>query len=124
VRASSEGELDVAFTALAEQRVSALLVDPDSLFGQLRKQIVGLAHHKLRTIYDGREFGEIGGLVSYGTAFVSIYRQTGAYAGRILRREKTADLLVMQPIKFELVMNLKAAEALGITVPSSFAPTR
>jgi len=118
VRASSEGELDAAFTALAEQQVGALLVDSDSLFGQLRKQIVGLAaHHKLPAIYDRREFAEAGGLVSYGADFVSIYRQSGSYAGRILRGEKTADLPVMEPTKFELVINLKTAKALGLTLP-------
>jgi putative ABC transport system substrate-binding protein len=120
VRASSEGELDAAFTALAEQRVGALLVDSDSLFGQLRKQIVGLAaRHRLPTIYDRREYAEAGGLLSYGTDFVSIYRQAGTYAGRILRGEKTADHPVMEPTKFELIINLKTAKALGLTVPSS-----
>jgi putative ABC transport system substrate-binding protein len=115
--ASSESDLDTAFAALVKQRADALLVGNDVFFTNRREQIVALAaRHAVPTIYAFRQFAESGGLISYSTNLVEVYRQVGLYVGRILKGEKPADLPVVQPTKFELVINLKTAKALGIKI--------
>jgi putative tryptophan/tyrosine transport system substrate-binding protein len=115
---TSEGELDGAFTSIVERGAKALLVGSGPLLTSNRQRIVALAaRHALPAIYALREFVVAGGLMSYGASLVEAYRQAGIYAGRVLKGEKPADLSVMQSIKFELVINLKATKALGLSVP-------
>jgi putative ABC transport system substrate-binding protein len=116
--ASTEREIDVAFTTLAQERAGALTVAGDTFFTIRRYQIVTLAaHYSIPAIYQRRDFSEVGGLVSYGTDFDAMYRQAGIYVGRILGGEKPGDLPVMQATKFEFVINLNTAKALGLTIP-------
>jgi putative tryptophan/tyrosine transport system substrate-binding protein len=116
--AASEGELDTAFRSLAQERDDALIVVSNPLFTSRREQIVTLANYqRIPAIYPLREYVASGGLVSYGASIKDAYRQSGVYAGRLLKGAKPADLPVMQPTKFELVINLKTAKALGIAVP-------
>jgi putative ABC transport system substrate-binding protein len=118
--AGTNSEIDAAFVNLAQKPGSALLTSPDAFFTSRRVQIVTLAaRHGLPAIYNQREFAEIGGLASYGPSFPNVYQQTGIYTGRILKGEKPADLPVVQPTKFELVINLNTAKALGIAIPST-----
>jgi putative tryptophan/tyrosine transport system substrate-binding protein len=120
MNATNEREIDMAFTALALMQIRALTVAGDGVFYSRRNQIVTLAaRHAIPTIYQRREFTEAGGLISYGTDFNEMGRQQGIYVGRILKGEKPADLPVMQPTKFELVINLKTAKALGLTIPET-----
>jgi len=115
--ASSESDLDAAFATLVQRRTDALLVGNDVFFTNRREQIVALAaRHAVPTIYAFRQFAESGGLMSYSTNLVEVYRQVGLYVGRILKGEKPADLPVVQPTKFELVINLKTAKTLGIKI--------
>ena len=118
-KASTEGDLEAAFETVARpDRPDALFVGPDSFNTLHREQIVGLAaRHAIPAIYAWREFPAAGGLISYGTRLADTYRQVGVYTGRILKGEKPADLPVAQPTKFELVINLKTAKALGLDVP-------
>ena len=119
VQASSESEISAAFAAILQKRAGALLVGADPFFNGRRNQIVALAaSHALPSIYEQREFAAAGGLMSYGTSIADAYRQMGIYAGRILKGEKPADLPVVQSVKFELIINLKTAKTLGLTLPS------
>jgi putative ABC transport system substrate-binding protein len=113
-----ERDIDADFDALVQQRVGALLVAPDSfLFSQRERLIARAAIHALPVISDLREFPVAGGLASYGASISDAFRQGGVYAGKILKGTKTTDLPVLQPTKFELVINLKTAPALGLEVP-------
>jgi putative tryptophan/tyrosine transport system substrate-binding protein len=118
LRASTGREIDAAFANLVQKPAGALLVGPDPFFTNRRAQIVTLAaRHALPAIYYVREFAEIGGLISYGPNLAHTYRQAGIHVGRILKGEKPADLPVVQPTKFEMVINLSTAKALAIEVP-------
>jgi putative tryptophan/tyrosine transport system substrate-binding protein len=118
VQASTESQLDSGFATLARERPNALIVVPTPFFSAQRKRIVEFAaRHSLPAIYGVREFPAGGGLISYGTSIADAYRQAGIYAGRILKGEKPADLPVLQPTKFELVINLTTAKTLGLNIP-------
>lgn len=120
VAARTRRDFDTAFAILVEQRVGALLVTPDLLFVSARDRLTELAtRHRLPTIYDRRELVSAGGLISYGTNMTDAHRHAGIYAGRILKGAKPADLPVLQPNKFELIINLKTTTALGIKIPAS-----
>ncbi len=120
LNASNERDLDIAFTVLGQQRAGALLISPDPLFTSRREQIITLAQrHAVPTMHQFRESVTAGGLVSYGVDLNDTYRQHGIYVGRVLKGAKPADLPVVQPTKFLLVINLKTAKTLGITVPQS-----
>jgi putative tryptophan/tyrosine transport system substrate-binding protein len=120
LNASTEGDLDEAFSALAGLGATGLVVLGEPFFESKRDKIVALANrHAIPTIYGFREYVTAGGLMSYGASLPDSYRRAGIYVGRIIKGEKPADLPVMQPTKFDLVINLKTAKALGITVPQS-----
>ncbi|MGB6350906.1 MAG: ABC transporter substrate-binding protein [Pseudolabrys sp.] len=120
LNASTEGEINSAFAKLAELRAGALIVGTGELFNSRPEQLVRLAAlQTLPAIYQAREFVAAGGLMSYGANRTDAYRQAGIYIGRVLKGEKPADLPVVQSTKFEFVMNLKTAKALGLTVPPS-----
>jgi putative ABC transport system substrate-binding protein len=116
--AANARDLESAFAALVERGAGAVLNDGDAFFTSSRAQIVALAaRHRLPAIYDLREFVEAGGLMSYAPSITDAFHQTGVYAGRILKGAKPGELPVMQATKFELVLNLKAAKALGLEIP-------
>jgi len=121
LRASNESDLDKVFGTMSQHKVGAVIVGADPLFdNNARDRMVALAaHHALPAIYDWRDVAVAGGLVSYGSNLADGYRLAGIYTGRILKGEKPADLPVLQPTKFELVINLKTAKALGLTVPQT-----
>jgi putative tryptophan/tyrosine transport system substrate-binding protein len=120
VKASTSREIDVAFATLARDRVDALFIPPDPLFISRRIQVVQLAaRHAFPATYPVRDFAVAGGLMSYGTNTADAWRQTGFYAGRILKGAKPADLPVLQPTKFELVINAQTARMLSIEVPAT-----
>jgi putative tryptophan/tyrosine transport system substrate-binding protein len=116
--ASNDSDLDDAFTALVQQHAEALLVQSDPFFNSRPDKIVALAaRHAIPAIYQWRDFPAAGGLMSYGTILADAYRQVGIYAGKILKGAKPSDLPVQQSVKVQLIINLKTAKALGITVP-------
>jgi putative tryptophan/tyrosine transport system substrate-binding protein len=116
--ASNDSDLDDAFTALVQQHAEALLVQSDPFFNSRPDKIVALAaRHAIPAIYQWRDFPAAGGLMSYGTILADAYRQVGIYAGKILKGAKPTDLPVQQSVKVQLIINLKTAKALGITVP-------
>jgi putative ABC transport system substrate-binding protein len=118
LNASTESEFEGVFATMAQRKAGGLLVGADPYFDSRRARLIGLAaQHRLPAIYEWREFALHGGLMSYGTVLADAYRQAGDYAGRILKGEKPGDLPVVQPTKFQFVINLKTAKALGIEVP-------
>ena len=118
--ATSESDFEPVFDALARQRVDALIVGSDPFFNTRRDRLVALAaRHKVIAIYEFREFAAAGGLMSYGANLADGYRQIGAYTGRILKGAKPSELPVLQPTRFEFVVNLKTAKAMGITIAQS-----
>jgi putative tryptophan/tyrosine transport system substrate-binding protein len=119
LKASTVDEIDAAFATFARERPDALFVAPDGFFYNSATQLATLAARaKIPATYDDRHLAEAGGLISYGTDFADMYHQLGVYSGQILKGTKAADLPVVQSTKFELVINLKTAKALGLTVPS------
>src|SRR5262249_42356104 len=119
VNASIDPDFDHAFATLVERRAGALIVTNDPFFNSGRERIVALAaRHRIPAIYDRREYAVIGGLVSYGTSYAAAYRQIGIYTGKILSGANPADLPIEQAAKFGLVINLRTANALGLTVPN------
>ena len=118
LRANIDREIEVAFETVASQRIAALAVAASPFFTTRRDKIVALAaRHAVSTMYTAREYAVDGGLMSYGIDVPDVYRQIGLYAARILKGAKPADLPVLQPTKFELVINLKTARALGLQIP-------
>lgn len=120
LNASSERDFDAVFRAMVSQQDGALVVTPDALFLDRRVEIADLAtRHKIPTMYELRNYVDAGGLISYGASPLEMYRNGGTLVGQILQGKKPADLPVLQPTKFELVINLKTAKAIGIEVPNS-----
>jgi putative tryptophan/tyrosine transport system substrate-binding protein len=119
LNASTEAEIDTALAEFSRQRITALLVGTDSFFLSRRDQIVALANRlRIATMYDLREYVDAGGLFSYAPSVAEVYRQAGIYVAKIVKGAKPAELPVLQPTKFDLVINLKTAKALGLTVPT------
>jgi putative tryptophan/tyrosine transport system substrate-binding protein len=119
LNASSQSEIEDAFAALVRER-AALQLGVDPLFGSYAEQIIGLAaRHSVPTIYPWREFTVRGGLMNYGTTILDVFRQIGVYTGRILNGEKPSNMAVQRPTKFGLVINVKTAKELGLTIPQS-----
>jgi putative tryptophan/tyrosine transport system substrate-binding protein len=122
VRANAESDFNAAFSTVVQQRSGALLVCASPFFNNKREQLVVLAaRHALPTIYEWRDFAAAGGLMSYGTSLADAYRQAGVYAGLILKGAKPADLPIVQATRFEFVINLSTAKALGIEVPPTLS---
>jgi putative tryptophan/tyrosine transport system substrate-binding protein len=120
LNASTESNLDTVFATLTNLRAGGLVVVTDPFFNTRQEQLAALAvRHAIPTVYHNREFIAAGGLAGYGNSFTDLWRQIGAYTGRILKGEKPTDLPVQQPTKFELIINLKTAKALGIAVPNT-----
>jgi putative ABC transport system substrate-binding protein len=122
VRANAESDFNSAFSILVQEKAEALLVCASPFFNTRREQLVVLAaRHAMPAIYEWRDFAAAGGLMSYGTSLTDAYRQVGVYVGRVLKGAKPADLPVMQSTKFEFVINLSTAKALGIEVPPTLS---
>ena len=120
LKAGTEIEIETVFASLDQRTDGALLVGNDPFFLDRREQLAALAlRQPIPTIFPFREFAEAGGLISYGPSITSAYRQVGVYAGKILKGTKPSDLPVVQPTNFELVLNLKTANTLGLTIPQS-----
>jgi putative ABC transport system substrate-binding protein len=120
LNASTSGEVDTAFATIVRERLDALFVASDPFFVTRRVQLANLAsHHPIPATYSAREIVEAGGLMSYGTDRAGMYRQVGTYTGQILKGAKPADLPVIRSTKFEFVINLQTARALGIEVPNA-----
>jgi putative ABC transport system substrate-binding protein len=120
VAAKTSQEINAVFSTMAQHRPDALLIASDATFTSRRLQIATLAaRHGLPAIYGGREYAEVGGLMTYGSSFTDVIRQVGIYTGRILKGAKPSELPVLQPTKFELVINMQTAIAIGIDVPAA-----
>ncbi|HEY6982676.1 MAG TPA: ABC transporter substrate-binding protein [Reyranella sp.] len=120
LEASTAAEIDAAFDTLGKSQVDGLIVVPEAFFMSRREQLASLAaRHAIPAVYGFREFVAVGGLISYGASFAGVFRQVGNYAGKILKGVKPGDLPITQPTTFELVINVKAAKDLGITIPLS-----
>ena len=120
LNATTSSDIDVAFTTITQNRIGALFVAADSFLANRREQIMALAaQHAVPAIYVNREMAGAGGLMSYGNSLVDAYRRVGTYTARVLKGEKPADLPVDQATRFELVINLKTAKALGLDVPAT-----
>ncbi len=120
MRASNDGEIEAAFESVIQQRIRILAVTSDPFFNTRSDRLVALAaRHAVPTVYPFREYAAAGGLMSYGVDLSEMYRQVGIYAGQVVKGVKPADLPIMQPIKFELVINVKTAKTLGLTIPST-----
>jgi putative ABC transport system substrate-binding protein len=120
LKAATEGEIDAAFATLVQLQAGALVIGADPFFAGRREQLVALAsRHAVPAIYFAREFAAAGGLISYGASLTAAFQLLGVYAGKVLKGAKPADLPVQQPTTFELVINLKTAKALGLTVPQT-----
>jgi len=118
VHASSEREIDAVFEQLVQQRVGALAISPDNFFTAHSEQLAKLTvRHAMPAVYEFRKFAAAGGLMSYGSSETEYYRLVGSCAGRVLKGDKPAELPVLQATKVELIINLKTAKTLGITVP-------
>jgi putative ABC transport system substrate-binding protein len=121
VKASAERDFDVAFETLVQERASAVLIPAEPLFFGWRERLVALAaRHALPAMYDVREYTAAGGLLSYGLSLTDAYRLIAGQVARILKGAKPADLPILQPTKLELVVNLRTAKTLGLTIPESF----
>jgi ABC-type uncharacterized transport system substrate-binding protein len=119
LRASTDGEIDAAFESVAQNRIPALAMAGDPFFNSRREKLVALAaRYALPSMYSFRDYAVAGGLMSYGIDSPDVYRRIGVYVGRILKGAKPADMPVEQPTKFEFVINLKTAKALGLTIPA------
>jgi putative ABC transport system substrate-binding protein len=118
LHANSERDFEAVFTTLAQTRARALLISPDAVFSGGMSKLAALALRQgMASIYSSREYAESGGLMSYGSSRTEAYRQVGFYTGRVLKGDMPADLPVLQPTKFELVINLKTAKTLGMDMP-------
>src|SRR5439155_7725044 len=118
LQAGSDSELDAAFASAIQQQVGGVVVPTTVFLNSHRERVLALAaRHAIPAIYSFRDFAASGGLISYGASLAAVYRQDGIFVGRILKGARPADLPVEQPTKFELVLNLKTARALGLTVP-------
>jgi putative ABC transport system substrate-binding protein len=120
LKVSTESEIDSAFATLIQLRAGGVVVPAEPFFNNRRQQIVALAaRHAVPAIYEWREFADAGGLISYGPSLTDTFRQLGVYAGRVLAGANPADMPIQQPTRLELMVNLKTAKALGLTVPPS-----
>jgi putative ABC transport system substrate-binding protein len=124
VNASTESDLETAFAIFSQQRVGGIVVGISNFYNRHIEQVTALlTRHALPAIFPYREYAPAGGLMSYGSSLGYVWHQTGIYTGRILKGEKPADLPVEQAVKIELVINLKTAKALGITIPETMLAT-